>query len=173
MNEFIKELNARRSVRSYNGTPVEKEKIEQIVEAGLYAASGMGKQSPVILAVTNKELRDELSAMNAAVMNSTNDPFYGAPEVIVVLANKDIPTYIYDGSLVMGNMMAAAHSLGVSSCWIHRAKQVFETERGKEILKNLGIEGNYEGIGNLIIGYSDAEDPAPKARNAGRVFYAE
>lgn len=172
MNEFIKEMNARRSVRTYKETPVEKAKIEEICEAGLYAASGMGKQSPIILAVTNKELRDRLSKMNAAVMNASNDPFYGAPNVLIVLADKNIGTAVYDGSLTMGNMMLAAHALGVSSCWIHRAKQMFESEEGKEILKNLGVEGEYEGIGCLIIGYSD-DQPVAKPRNEGRVFFAE
>ncbi len=172
MNSFITELIARRSARSYETTPVEKEKIEQIIEAGLYAASGMGKQSPIIVAVTNKELRDKLSAMNAAVMNATTDPFYGAPYVLIVLADKNVGTAVYDGSLVMGNMMAAAHSLGVGSCWIHRAKQVFETEEGKEILKSLGVEGDYEGIGNMILGYAKEEAPC-KPRNEGRVFWAE
>lgn len=172
MNAFIEELNARRSVRSYKDTPVEKEKIEQIIEAGLYAASGMGKQAPIIVAVTNRELRDRISVMNAAVMNGKNDPFYGAPQVLIVLADKNVGTYVYDGSLTMGAMMSAAHSLGVSSCWIHRAKQVFETEEGKQILKDLGVEGDYEGIGNLIIGYSD-DKPVAKPRNDKRVFWAE
>ena len=123
-----------------------------------------GKQSPIIIAVTDRAMRDRLSKMNAAVMGADMDPFYGAPELLIVLANKDIPTYIYDGSLVMGNLMNAAEDLGVASCWIHRAKEEFESEEGKAILKGLGIEGNYEGIGHLILGYAakPAGNPAPR-----------
>ena len=94
-------------------------------------------------------------------MGTTGDPFYGAPVVLVVLADKSRPTYLYDGSLVMGNLMLAAHSLGLGSCWIHRAKETFEREEGKAILKELGIEGDYEGIGNCVIGY--AKEPAKEA----------
>ena len=125
---------------------------------GTYAATGMGKQSPIIIAVTDKTLRDKLSKLNADIMGVDIDPFYGAPELLIVLANKKMPTYIYDGSLVMGNMMNAAADLGVANCWIHRAKEEFESEKGKEILKNLGIEGDYEGIGHLILGYAAKPD---------------
>lgn len=159
MNEIINNIKTRRSVKKYKNDLVEQEIIDMIVEAGTYAPSGMNKQSPIILEITNKEMRDKLSKINAKVagMPETFDPFYNAPVVIVVLANKDIPTYIYDGSLVMENMMLTAHSLGLGSCWIHRAKETFETEEGKQILKDLGINGNYEGIANCIIGYSDTE----------------
>ena len=118
------------------------------MKAGTYAATGMGKQSPIIIAVTDKGTRDKLSAMNAKIMGQGEgfDPFYGAPELLIVLADKNVPTYIYDGSLVMGNLMNAAADLGVDSCWIHRAKEEFESEEGREILKGLGIGGNYEGI---------------------------
>ena len=114
----------------------------------------MGRQSPIIIAVTDRKMRDKLSKMNAKIMGMDNDPFYGAPELLIVLADKDIPTYIYDGSLVMGNMMNAAEDLGVANCWIHRAKEEFESDDGKKILNELGIEGNYEGIGHLILGYA-------------------
>lgn len=116
----------------------------------------MGRQSPIIIAVTNKELRDKLSAMNAKFMGKDEsfDPFYGAQELLIVLANKAMPTYLYDGTLVMGNLMNAAADLGVDSCWIHRAKEEFETPEGKELLKSLGIEGDYEGIGHLVLGYA-------------------
>ena len=161
MAETLTTLKTRRSCRAYKPGHVEEEKINAIVEAGTYAATGMGKQSPIILVVKDQEVRDQLSKLNAAAMGVDFDPFYGAPDVVVVLANKDIPTYIYDGSLVMGNMMNAAQDLGVASCWIHRAKEEFESEEGKAILKKLGIEGNYEGIGNLILGY--AAKPAAQA----------
>ena len=106
-------------------------------------------------------------------MGAKNDPFYGAPVVLVVLANKAMPTAIYDGSLVMGNMMIEAESLGLGSCWIHRAKEEFETEYGKRLLKELGIEGEYEGIGNLILGYGDGEKPRPKPRKENYVYHID
>ena len=164
MAETLTTLKTRRSCRAYKPELIEEEKLNAILEAGTYAATGMGKQSPIILAVTGKELRDKLSKLNAAVLGVDFDPFYGAPEVLVVLGNKAVPTYVYDGSLVMGNMMNAAADLGVASCWVHRAKEEFESEEGKAILKELGIEGDYEGIGNLILGYAakPAADPAPR-----------
>ena len=107
--------------------------IDKIVEAGLYAPSGMGRQSVIIIAITDKDTRDRLSSLNASIMGSDGDPFYGAPAVLVVLADKTRPTYIYDGSLAMGNMMLAAKALGLGSCWIHRAKEEFESEEGKGV----------------------------------------
>lgn len=153
MNETIKTIIERRSVRAYSDQMPSDELIAQVLEAGSYAPTGMGWQSPIIIAVTNRELRDRLSRMNAAVMGVNSDPFYGAPVVLIVLADKNRPTYQYDGSLVMANLMLAAHSLGLGSCWIHRAKEEFESEEGKQILADLGIEGNYEGIGHCILGY--------------------
>ena len=131
MNEVLNAILTRRSVRSYKPDPVPEDALERILTAGQYAATGMNRQSPIILAVTNKAMRDKLSAMNAEIMGSSGDPFYGAPVVLVVLANKAAPTYIYDGSLVMGNLMLAAHAEGLASCWIHRAKEEFESEEGK------------------------------------------
>ena len=175
MNEVLKAMKERRSVRSYTEKMPEKEKILQIIEAGLYAASGMGKQSPVILAVTDRELRDRLAEANRKIggWEGDFDPFYGAPAVLVVLADKTVPTAVYDGSLVMGNMMLAAHALGLGSCWIHRAKQTFEEEEFRAVLKELGCEGEYEGIGNMILGYPAGDVPAAKERKEGRVFFAE
>ena len=159
-NQVLENMKTRRSIRKYKPDMVPKEIIEKIAEAGTYAATGMGKQSPIIIAVTNKELRDRLSKMNAQAMGSNSDPFYGAPVVLIVLANKNYGTYVYDGSLVMGNLMLAAHELGIASCWIHRAKEEFESPEGKQILKDLGITGDYEGIGHCILGYADCcEEP--------------
>lgn len=172
MNDVIKAMEDRRSIRKYQDRAVPRELIEQVIEAGLWAASGMGKQSPVILAVTNKELRDRLSKANAAVMGGDGDPFYGAPVVLVVLAPRDRATYVYDGSLAMGNMMLAASALGLGSCWIHRAHEVFDEPEFKQVLADAGIEGDYEGIGNLILGYPDQE-PEAKPRREGRVFWVE
>ena len=161
MADTLTTLKTRRSCRAYKPDHVEEDKLNAIIEAGTYAATGMGKQSPIILIIKDQAIRDQLMKLNAAAMGMDIDPFYGAPELLVVLANKAMPTYIYDGSLVMGNMMNAAAGLGVASCWIHRAKEEFESEEGKAILKKLGIEGDYEGIGNLVLGY--AAKPAANA----------
>ena len=171
--EAYNNLITRRSCRSYTNEMPAKELIERVVTAGTYAATGMGKQSPIIVAVTNKALRDKLSAMNAAVMGADRDPFYGAPVVLVVLANRDIPTYLYDGSCVMQQLLLAAHEAGLGSCWIHRTKQEFDSEEGKQILKELGIEGNYEGIGHCILGYSAGEEKAAAPRKENYVYWAE
>ena len=167
MNETLKTLKERRSCRSYKPDPIPEEILDQILEAGTYAPTGMNWQSPIMIAVTDKKTRDQLSKMNASVFGMNNDPFYGAPVVIAVLADRTRPTYLYDGSLVLGNLMNAAYSLGIASCWIHRAKEEFESEEGKKILKELGIEGDYEGIGHCILGYAaqDPNTPAPRKEN--------
>ena len=166
MNEVVKGLIDRRSIKKYKSDMVPMEIIDQICEAGTYAANGRGLQAGMIIAVTDKAMRDKLSQLNAAVMGAETDPFYGAPVVLVVLANKEVPTYVYDGSLVMGNLMTAANAMGIGSCWIHRAKQVFESEEGKKILADLGIEGQWEGIGNCILGYADeVKEAKPRKEN--------
>ncbi len=170
MNEAMKVLLERRSCRSYKSDPIPEDILEQILEAGTYAATGMGRQSPIMIAVTDKTTRDKLSRMNAAVMGASSDPFYGAPAVIVVLADRKVPTYQYDGSLVMGNLMNAAHALGIGSCWIHRAKEEFASEEGKAILRALGIEGDYEGIGHCILGYEDGPCRPAATRKANYIY---
>ena len=170
MNETLKTLIERRSCRSYKSDPVPADLLDQILEAGTYAATGMGRQSPIMIAVTDQKTRDRLSRMNADVMGTSNDPFYGAPVVIVVLADRAVPTYLYDGSLVMGNLMNAAHSLGIASCWIHRAREEFDSAEGKAILKDLGIEGDYEGIGHCILGYA-AQESKPAAPRKEHYIY--
>lgn len=172
MNETLTVLETRRSCRNFDREKmVSDADIEAIVRAGTYAATGMGRQSPIILAVTNKELRDRISQENAKIMGVSSDPFYGAPVILIVLANTAVPTYKYDGSLVMGNLMNAAESLGLGSIWIHRAKEEFESDFGKKILADLGIEGSYEGIGHCAIGYAAAPANAPAARKANYVYY--
>lgn len=166
-------METRRSVRAYLPNAVPEEKLERILRAGLYAASGMGRQSAMILCVTDKALRDRLMRMNAAIMGTPEkDPFYGAPCVLAVLADRSIPTAVYDGSLVLGNMMLAAHAEGLGSCWIHRAREEFDSDEGKAILHDLGVEGDYEGVGHLIVGYADGAEPEAKPRREGRVYRA-
>lgn len=169
--DAIETMLTRKSVKKYKDTPVPQELIDKIVEAGLHAPSGLNKQSPIILVVTDKKVRDDLSFVNAGCDPfMRKDPFYGAPVVLVVLADKSVHTHVYDGSLVMENLMLAAHALGLGACWIHRAKETFDRPEWQAFLKERGIEGEYEGIGNCVIGYADVE-PEKKARKENRVYY--
>lgn len=172
MNETLKVLESRRSCRSFKPEMIKEEELNAIIKAGTYAATGMGKQSPIIIAVTDKTCRDAIAEENRKIggWKEGFDPFYGAPVILIVLADKSVPTYIYDGSLVLGNLMNAAESLGVGSIWIHRAKEEFESDFGKEMLKKLGISGDYEGIGHCAIGYA-AEQPKAAAPRKGSYVY--
>ena len=169
MNETINTLLTRRSVRRYKSDQVSDELLDTVLNAGQYAASGMNSQNTVLVAVRDPETRDQLSKMNAAVMGSSNDPFYGAPCVIVVLANTTRGTWVEDGSLVIGNLMAAAHSVGLGSCWIHRAREMFDSEEGKALLKKWGLPETMRGVGNCILGYP-SEVPNDKPRLDGRII---
>ena len=175
MNEIIKAMLERRSCRKFKAEMPKKEDLQQIVEAGLFAANGKGGQSAIILAITNKEIRDKLADVNRKIGGWPEgfDPFYGAPAVFVVLADKNWITHVYDGSLVIGNMLLAAHSLGLGSIWIHRAKEEFEMAEWKELLKSLGAEGEWEGIGHCAVGYVEGELPEAAKRKNGRVFWVE
>ena len=165
MKDAISVLKSRRSCRKFDGRKVPEKELSEILEAGMYAPSGMGRQSAIMVVLDDEETISELSKMNAAIMGTLGDPFYGAKTVIVVLANKDVPTYLYDGSLVMGNLMNAAEALGIESCWIHRAKEEFESQKGKVLLKKWGIEGNYEGIGHCVLGYGEKAPEKPRKEN--------
>lgn len=172
MNETLKVLETRRSCRNFDPDKmISEEDLNAIIKAGTYAPTGMGKQSPIIIAVTNKELRDKISKENAKKLGTDSDPFYGAPVILIVLANKESRTYQYDGSLVMGNLLNAAESLGLGSIWIHRAKEEFESDFGKKILADLGIEGDYEGIGHCALGYAAEPAKAPAPRKDNYVYY--
>lgn len=170
MNETLNTLIERRSVRKYSERQVDEETLDLILEAGKYAPTGMGAQSPVMVAVRDKETIGLMSKLNAAVMGSSGDPFYGAPTVIVVLADPSRHTYVEDGSLVMGNLMNAAFALGVDSCWIHRAREVFASPEGKALLRRWGVPEDLVGIGNCILGYREGELPAPKPRKEHYVY---
>ncbi|HIU10667.1 MAG TPA: nitroreductase [Candidatus Avidehalobacter gallistercoris] len=173
MNQTIKDMLERRSIRRFKPDMIERELIDQIIEAGLYAASARGQQATRIIAVTNKELRNKIVEDNRKIGGWEDgfDPFYGAPVILIVLAEKDWPNRIYDGSLVMGNLMLAAHALGLGSCWIHRAKEEFEMEGYKSLLASLGMAGEFEGIGHCALGYVDGELPLAAPRKENRVFY--
>ena len=175
MNEIIKAMKERRSIRKFKPNMVSKKDIDEIIESGLYAANGMGRQAVITVAVTNKELRDKIAEDNRKIggWNKGFDPFYGAPVILIVLAEKDWRNRVYDGSLVIGNMMLAAHSLGLGSIWIHRAKEEFETEEYKKLLKDIGVQGELEGIGHCAIGYIDGDIPKPAPRKENRVYFVE
>lgn len=170
MNDVIRSLKERRSVRAYQEEQVREEELRQILEAATYAPSGMGKQSAVMVVIQDKETIAKLSKLNAAVMGAEIDPFYGAPTVVVVLADRSSFTWKEDGCLVMGNLMNAAYAVGVDSCWIHRAKEVFEGEEGQALLKQWGIEGDYVGVGHCILGYRAGDLPEAKPRKANYIY---
>ena len=173
-NAILDNIKTRRSIRSFTSTPVPQSDLDQIIEAGLFAASAKGLQNTIIIQVTNKELRDKISKINCEIGGWENrDPFYNAPAILIVLAKKDYPHGVYDGSLVLGNMMLAAHSLDLGSIWIHRAKEEFEQEFGKNLLAELGIDGEFEGIGHLAVGYISGDYPTAAPRKAGRVYKVE
>ena len=162
----------RRSCRKYSSTQIKEDELNSVLKAGEYAPTGMGMQSPIIVVLQNKSIIDKLSKINAKIMGKDEDPFYGAPTVLVVLADKNIGTYIEDGSLVLGNLMNAAYSLGLGSCWIHRAKEEFETDEGKELLKEWNISENYVGIGHCILGYPEEKSEA-KPRKDGYIRFVK
>lgn len=175
MSTTMHDLLTRRSIRSYTDQMPPKEVIEEICKAGTYAPTGMNRQAPIIIAVTNREVRDKLSRLNAAVFGMDNDPFYGAPVVLVVLADTTAAmTWKEDGSLVMGNLLNAAHAKGLGSCWIHRAKEEFESPEGKAILAELGVDADkYVGIGNCILGYVKGDYPEAAPRKENYVYWIE
>ena len=170
MNEVIRSMIERRSCRKFQDRQVDEAALQEILEAGTYAASGMGRQSPILVAVQDPEQVALLSKLNAAVMGSDKDPFYGAPTVVVVLADGSVGTCVEDGSLVIGNLMLAASTLGVASCWIHRAREVFASEEGKRLMAQWGVPEGYIGVGHCILGYRDGEKPEPPARKPGRIL---
>lgn len=177
-------MKARRSCRAFSSQMPERALIEKVCEAGTWAPTGHGKQSPIIVAITRKDLRDKLSEMNARIWNELTvqrggtphegiDPFYGAPVVLLVLADRKVPTYLYDGCAVLTNLANAAEAVGLASCWIHRAKEEFDSEEGKALLHELGIEGDYEGIDHLVLGYPAKSIPSPLPRKTEYVRWAE
>jgi len=175
MSEVMTNIKTRRSIRKYKPEMVPKDVIEQVMEAGIYAANGMGKQASIVVAVTNRAIRDKLSKDNCKIggWREDFDPFYGAPVVLIVLAVKDWRNRVYDGSCVIENMMLAAHDLGIGSCWIHRAREEFELPEWKEWLASIGVEGEFEGVGHCVLGYVDGDYPEAAERKAGRIYWAE
>ena len=172
MNNTINDIMSRRSIRKYKPEQISREELDIVLQAGICAPTGKNRQSPILIAVQNKEVRDLLSRMNAQVLGADVDPFYGAPTVVVVLAEANSPHAVQDGSLVLGNMMNAAKAIGLGSCWINRAREVFDSEEGKQLLAQWGVEGEYIGVGNCILGYPD-EDPVMKPRKPDYIRYID
>lgn len=169
--EALEVLKNRRSVKKYKSEQITDEQLNKILEAGTYAPNGRGVQAATMVVIQNRELIDRISKLNAGVMGASGDPFYGAPTVVVVFADRTRATYVEDGSLVMGNLLNAAYAVGVDSCWIHRAKEVFETEEGRKLMTKWGLSENYTGIGNCILGYRDCEYPCAKPRKENYIIW--
>ena len=173
MNETLKVLKERRSIRRYKAEQIRDEELNAILEAGTWAACGKGIQHCVMVVVQDPETIAYMSRLNAEIQGNPDvDPFYGAPTVVVVLGDGEKANWLQDGSLVMGNLMTAAAALGVGSCWINRAMEIFDRPEGKALLKKWGLPETYRGIGNCILGYADGEAPAPKPRRDGWIIRA-
>lgn len=171
MKTVLEALKERRSCRGYQPRQIAAAELDAVLEAGTYAPTGMGEQSPVIVAVQDPVIRDQLSQMNARIIGTDSDPFYGAPTVLVVLADKKCPTRVYDGSCVMANLLNAAEGVGLGSCWIARAKEEFESEEGQALLRIWGLDGELEGVGHCVLGYRAEEPATPAPRKAGYVIH--
>lgn len=172
-NDVLKTIRSRRSVRAYQDREIEPEKLDAVLEAGTYAPTGRGAQSPVIIAVTDEPTRRQLSALNAAVMGVQSDPYYGAPAIVLVLADPERGTFVEDGACVLDTMMIAAHSVGLDSCWIHREREIFDSPDGKALLKKWGLPETLCGVGSLALGYAAGAYPKAAARKDGYIIKIE
>lgn len=173
MNITVKDILGRRSIRKFESQQITEDELNTVLKAGMHAPSGMNRQSPIMVVLQKKETIEKVARLNANVMGRDIDPFYGAPTVVVVLADKTMPTYVEDGSLVMGNLMNTAHALGLGSCWIHRAKESFESEEGKALLQDWGIDEKYVGIANCLLGYKAMEQPKAAPRKEDYIIYVK
>lgn len=173
MNSTVKDILERRSIRKFKPEQITEDELNTVLKAGMYAPTGMNRQSPIMVVLQNKETIEKVAKLNAKVMGREANPFYGAPTVIIVFADSTIGTYIEDGSLVMGNLMNAAHAIGLGSCWVHRAKEVFESEEGKALLKEWGVDEKYVGIANCLLGYKAMEQPKAAPRKDDYVIYVK
>ena len=177
MNETIENLKTRRSIRKFKDEQITDEDLNTILEAGTYAPTGRGLQSPKIVVIQNSDKIREFSAWNRSYfpvdVPDDMDPLYGAKTLLIVLADSEIPTYVEDGASVLAVLVNAAHAVGVGSCWIHRAREEFASEKGKELLKEWGIPESYEGIGHVVLGYPDMEAPEPLPRKEDYIHFVD
>ncbi len=171
--EFLNLIKTRRSIRSYKPDPIDKELLDMVLEAGTYAPSAMGRQSPVIIAVTNKAYREELVKMNASIMNAKDDPYYGAPVIVLALADGNVTTMVEDASCALENMMLAAHALGLGSVWVHRERQMFDSEEGKRLLEKWNLPVSLRGVGAIALGYPKGEIPQAKERKKEYIVHID
>ena len=169
-NPILENIRTRRSLRKYKEAQITEDELNTVLEAGTYAPSGRGLQSPILVAVQDPETKKRLIKMNAEILGTDTDPYYGAPTLILVFAPVDRNTYIEDGSCVLDTMMLAAHSIGLASCWIHREKEMFATTEGKALMKKWGVPENFNGIGALALGYADGPLPQAPQRKEGRII---
>ena len=167
--EFLDMLLTRRSVRAYKPDPVPEALLEEVLRAGTYAPTGGGRQSPVLVAITDKAARDEISRLNAAVMGKDTDPYYGAPVLVLALADPASSTWVEDASCALENMMLAAHALGLGSVWVHREREIFDSEAGKALLRAWGLPETLRGVGSIALGYASGPAPAPAPRKDGYI----
>ena len=165
--KFLEIIRTRRSYRSYQPEQITDEQLNAVLEAGTYAPTSRGLQSPFIVAIQNEELKARLAKMNAEIMGVTTNPYYDAPTYVLVFVPSDAPNGIQDASLVMENMMLAAHAQGLGSCWIHREREMFATEEGKELMKQWGLLEGLVGIAALALGYPNGEPSPAKPRKEG------
>jgi nitroreductase len=170
-NEVLKAIRERRSIRRFKPEQITDEELTAVLEAGTWAATGHGTQAPFIVAVQNPAQRDLLASLNAEIFGIDSDPYYGAPTLVLVFAPKDNDNNYRDGSLVLGNMMLAAHAIGLGSCWINREREMFATPEGKALMQELGLPDGLVGIGALALGYPAAppRDPKPRKENYWRI----
>ncbi|MBE5736091.1 MAG: diguanylate cyclase [Clostridiales bacterium] len=171
MKDILETIVSRRSVKSYIDKPVDDELVNKVIKAGMYAPSGKNKQSAIIIAISNKEILAQMAKAIADIRGVSGNPLYNAPVALVVLADKSVFTHVYDGSVVIENMLLEAHSLGLGACWIHHAKEVFETDFGKDLLAKVGVVGDYEGVGTCILGYPNAIPVGEISRKDNFVYY--
>ena len=171
MNETMKSLLNRRCIRAFKPEQISDEELNAVLEAGKFAPSGANRQSARFIVVQDRETREILSRMNKAVKPSDTDPYYGAPTIVLVLADATVTTPVEDGALALGNMFNAAYSLGLGSCWVHRTRQMFETDEGKALLAKWGAEGEYVGVGSCILGYPEGEHPQAAPRKDDYVVW--
>ena len=173
MNESMKTILERRSVRRFKPEHISKEEMDNILQAGIYAPTSMNLQDTKFVIIRDPELISELSRMNAAVTGSASDPFYGAPDLVIVFGDSNYPNWKQDGALAMGNMMNMAKAQGIGSCWINRAHEMFETAEGRALARKWGLPDSYKGVGNCILGYPDGEEPKPSPRKPDRFYFVE
>ncbi|GAA0828376.1 Nitroreductase [Bifidobacterium pullorum subsp. gallinarum] len=163
-NDFLSLIKTRRAVRAYTDEPVPSDVLDAILEAGTYAPTGGGRQSPVIVAITNPEYRQEIARLNAEVIGNETDPYHGAPVVVLVLADGSANTFVEDGSCVLENMMLAAHAFGLGTVWVHREREIFDGKKGKALLREWGLPETLRGVGAIALGYPAREPGRPAAR---------